>query len=77
MSGSEPKSQVQKICDEVGRKRIAEKLGLGKAAIGNAVRDGVFPPSWYMEVKQLCDVDGIDCPLEAFNFRSLSNEDAA
>ncbi|WP_109464387.1 helix-turn-helix domain-containing protein [Albibacillus kandeliae] len=68
---------VKAICDGVGRKELADRLGVGKASITNALREGAFPASWYMEVKALCDASGLDCPLEAFNFRSSANEDAA
>ncbi|MGR3599171.1 MAG: hypothetical protein ACU0FH_02020 [Heliomarina sp.] len=77
MEHTSGKSLVAGICQALGRRNIGEGVGVGKTAVGNAVSEGIFPASWYRVVKSLCDETGIECPLEAFNFKSISNEDAA
>lgn len=65
-------SSVSIICDRIGRKKIEQKLGVGKSSISNAVSDGMFPASWYLVIKGLADADGIECPESVFNFKDPS-----
>ena len=61
-------SSVSKIVDGLGRKNLADALGVGETAVFNAVRDGVFPAKWYKVVDKMCgDVD-IACPDSLFRF---------
>ena len=60
----------QTICDNLGRKNIAERLGVGPTSVSNASVAGVFPASWYLVVKEMCDEVGIECPVESFSFKS-------
>lgn len=57
------------IADALGRKQIADALGLGKPAVSNAVAAGVFPAAWFRKVSQLCAASGVDCPMDAFSWR--------
>ena len=59
---------VEKICDELGRKRLCESLGVSKASITNAVSAQKFPPRWYRVVKDMCAESGITCPDDLFSF---------
>jgi len=69
---------VALICDHVGRKVLADRLGVGKTAIGNAVSENLFPARWYVEVKALCDAHGLSCPASLFSFvRSEPKPEAA
>lgn len=68
MSPDQKKNAVTTICDEIGRKVIAERMKVGKTAVGNAVSDGVFPARWYREMRLLCQEHGLPCPDELFNF---------
>jgi hypothetical protein len=61
---------VDKIAEKLGRKRLAELVGVGKAAVTNATTEGTFPASWYVIVSGECDRLGIECPKSAFSFKS-------
>lgn len=65
---------VSEVCDVLGRKKIENRLGVSKAAISNAVSDGVFPSAWYGVISGMCGEKGIDCPLPIFSFRRLEGE---
>lgn len=61
-------TNTSEVCDKLGRKRMADCLGVGVTTISNAAVSGAFPAKWYAVVKKLCSADGIECPDELFNF---------
>lgn len=63
-------SRVSEICSKVGRGRIADALGVSKAAVSNAVADNKFPASWYPGVRDLCAEAKVNCPEGLFNWKS-------
>lgn len=64
-------SDAAMIINRIGRKRIRLALGVGETAISNVLsRGGRFPASWYGPLKELCDREGVDCPISAFNWRT-------
>lgn len=63
---------VHDITKAVGRDEIASRLGVGVAAVGNAVARGKFPAAWYFTVAAVCAEKGVECPPDAFNFKSPS-----
>lgn len=65
---TESRAHAIAICDALGRKNIAVRLGRTVAAVSNAATDGVFPSSWYLIIKQMCEEEGVDCPDAAFAF---------
>lgn len=64
---------VSYICTALGRKVIAEKIGVGITAVSNASAQGVFPARWYVAIKSLCADAGIDCPDHLFSFISIAD----
>lgn len=62
----------EEIAGAVGRKELAERLGVGLTAVSNAVVAGAFPSSWYPVVSDLCRERNVACPLSAFKFRPPS-----
>lgn len=70
-------SKVHQICQVLGRKRIADSLGVGGTAVSNAVVAGVFPSSWFAVIADLCVAEGIDCPRDAFNWKAASLQAAS
>ncbi|MFC4668360.1 hypothetical protein ACFO5X_07335 [Seohaeicola nanhaiensis] len=71
------KEAVAAICEQLGRKRISERIGVGKTAVGNAVSDGLFPARWWREIKEMCDEQGLECPVDLFNFISIDKAEAS
>jgi len=71
--------KISDICDALGRKEMGARLGVSKAAIGNAVSDGKFPSRWYKVISHMCADADIECPMSLFNFadESVASEDAA
>jgi hypothetical protein len=63
---------AQHIASVVGQRRLADKLGVGLTAVNNAVARGHFPATWARVVEGVCAEKGMECPDEAFNFRSPS-----
>lgn len=64
------------ICDRIGRKLVADRIGVSKKAVSNAVAEGVFPARWYRELRAVCSEQGIECPEDLFNFaRAPSTEE--
>lgn len=57
------------LADAVGRKKMADALGVLPTAVSNAVVRGWFPSSWFLVVKALADEVGQDCPPELFKMR--------
>lgn len=57
------------LADAVGRKKIADALGVLPTAVSNAVVRGWFPSSWFLVVKSLADEVGQACPPELFKMR--------
>lgn len=54
------------IADTLGRKKIADAVGVGLTAVSNAVVRGRFPASWYLPVTALAAEAGVDCPVSLF-----------
>jgi hypothetical protein len=66
------------FADAVGRKKIAEALGVGATAVSNGVVRGKFPSSWFLACQDLAHEAGVDCPPELFGMRTTAaSEDAA
>lgn len=62
-------STVKIICDRIGRRPMAQALGVRPTAISNAVSEGMFPARWFVVVRRMCGERGIDCPEALFNFQ--------
>lgn len=58
------------LADALGRKTIADALGVLPTAVSNAVVRGWFPSSWFLAVKAIADRMGQDCPPELFKMRA-------
>jgi len=56
------------VCDALGRKAMAENLGVGVTAISNASVQGMFSARWYVVIKRMCDEAGVECPSGLFSF---------
>jgi len=64
-------SDTEKIIESIGRRRLRQALGVGETAISNVLSRGRrFPASWYGPLKELCDREGVECPISAFNWKS-------
>ena len=56
------------ICDALGRKAIAERIGVGLTAVSNASVLGQFPAYWYLAIREMCAESGLPCPDAMFSF---------
>jgi hypothetical protein len=59
------------ICDMIGRKAIADRVGVKLAAVSNASTEGMFPAKWFAAIKSMCGEAGIDCPESLFRFAGV------
>lgn len=65
---------VEHLADTISRRLIAARVGVGMTAVSTAISRGKFPASWFVEMQALCEERGIDCPVEAFNFKVPSSD---
>ena len=50
------------IVNAVGRKNLADALGVGLTAVSNNVVKGQFPASWFFIVSKMAIEAGLECP---------------
>ncbi|MFC3059493.1 hypothetical protein [Paenirhodobacter populi] len=62
------------VCDQLGRRAIAERIGRSVTAVSNAAVEGAFPPSWYIVLRDMCAAHGVACPEYLFNFLCQQKE---
>lgn len=65
---------ASELANALGRKTIADALGVGLTAVSNAVVRGWFPSSWFLAVKSVADAAGQECPPELFRMRSHASQ---
>ena len=63
------KPTVKTIIEALGVDAICAKLQVSHHAVRYAKTDGIFPAAWYAGLLELCAGAGIDCPLDAFNWK--------
>ncbi|WPZ23130.1 hypothetical protein T7987_07835 [Sulfitobacter faviae] len=61
-------TSTSEVCDKLGRKRMADSLGVGVTTISNAAVSGAFPAKWYVVMQEMCRAEGVECPDDLFNF---------
>lgn len=57
------------VADILGRKEIAQRVGVGLTAVSAAVSEGKFRASWYLEIKALGEEKGVEIPDALFTFK--------
>ena len=62
------------IADQLGQAKIALALGIGVTAVNNAIARGYFPATWYPIIRDMCRDGGVECSMDAFNFKSPSSD---
>ena len=63
------------FADALGRRVMAQTLGVRPTAISNAVVGGVFPAAWYDPLEKLAQERGVDCPRHLFAWRRPDTQD--
>lgn len=73
------KISAKEVCDVLGRRAMAKRLGVGVTQISNASVEGQFPARWFAILRDMCAEAGIDCPEYLFTFiaPTAPQEDAA
>ena len=61
------------LADALGRKNIADAVGVGPSAVSNAVVRGSFPASWYLAMAGLAAKAGAECPPALFGMRAANS----
>ncbi len=61
---------ASKLADAIGRKKLADSLGVGVTAVSNHVVMNSFPASWFFVCSRLATEVGVICPKELFSFKS-------
>ena len=57
---------AHELANAIGRKKIAQAVGVGPTAVSNAVTRGWFPATWFLAVCDLAEAIGVECPPELF-----------
>lgn len=57
------------LADAIGRKKIADAVGVLPTAVSNHVVRGVFPSSWFLAIQPLAIAAGQECPPALFKMR--------
>jgi hypothetical protein len=65
------KEAAKSLANKIGRKKLAETLGVVPTAVGNAVSRGCFPAAWFMVVSDLAEREGVNCPPHLFKMIPL------
>lgn len=68
-------NSVAAICDALGRRRIADVVGVRVTAVSNAVSDGRFSARWFDAIDKMCGEAGIPCPRHLFSFVGVEADD--
>lgn len=66
---------AETLANALGRKKIADRLGVLPTAVSNAVVRKAFPPSWFIACKEMADEAGVECPPELFRMMGLTPSD--
>lgn len=62
--------EIDQFAAAIGRKKIAEAVGVLPTAVSNAVvRRRKFPGYWYDTLHQLAEKEGVPCPREMFSWK--------
>lgn len=59
---------VERICETLGRRTVAEAIGVRLTSVSNAIVDGRFPARWFDVVDRLCAQRELPCPRRLFTF---------
>lgn len=62
------------ILNAIDLEALKADLGVKDRSIRLARERRVFPASWYPAVRARCDAAGVDCPLDAFNWKREATE---
>lgn len=63
------KHAVKEITDTLTSDAICERLEVSPHSVRYARTQGLFPSGWYKALDEMCSLAGINCPLDAFNFK--------
>ena len=62
-------NDATRFADAIGRREIAEAVGVGPTAVSNAVVRGWFPATWFLILQGLAEKHGVDCPPQIFKMK--------
>ena len=68
------KKPIHHIIDTLGSEEIASRFDVSSHMIRHARSSGVFPASWYADMKAWCEDVGIPCPMSLFNWKATANK---
>ena len=68
-TASTQKITASLICDALGRREIAARVGVGITAVSNASVEGAFSASWYETIREMCAESDIECPRDLFKWK--------
>lgn len=63
---------VKQITRAMGAEEAERRLGVGRRSLRLAREREVFPASWYPQIRDFCEERGLNCPMDAFNWKSPS-----
>jgi hypothetical protein len=70
-----PMTKASELADTLGRRAIADAVGVGLTAVSNAVIRGAFPSSWYVACQTLAAEKHCECPPALFGMKAGAPQD--
>lgn len=64
------KSAVRNIIDTLGSEAIQRAVNVGPHSVRSARTNGQFPAAWFASLDAMCAEAGIECPRDAFAFKT-------
>lgn len=64
------KATVIKITDALDPEEVCARLDVKPRSLRLARERGVFPASWYLPLREICEARNIECPESVFNWKS-------
>lgn len=67
---------ISDFMHSIDRRDFERVTGRSTQSVTNAIRAGLFPAAWFIDVREYCEAVGIDTPEHLFRW-SRSEGDAA
>lgn len=76
-SNPQKRQQIKALIADLGKQRVAEKVGVSVSAVDVAIHKGCLSARWFDGVEALCSAEGLDCDRTLFDFNQPADGVAA
>jgi len=69
---------VEKLIDKtIGRQKFCRETGYSEQNVHRAIQEGIMPSGWFINVRSLCEAEGVNVPESLFRWSSKRRKPAA